>query len=281
MTITSERRMVLLALLVVTLFLPSEVTSEFHIRPLVMKESQEEPKNLPIRNEVSRTLHSSSSSSSSSSKSSKSKSSKGPPPIRRLEAEFKSRHRDYKDLDGFVKIKFNVNDGDNEDNMRIEYEVADGPESCEDCYVAVLRAKTCKKKTLKESDLFHKDGDDNNPWNIDDSGFTTSRRGHASGTLFGLNSGKDGRATHCRAAVIYGPPVPESSSSSSKSSKSSKSHKSYRRNLHDDDHHHHDDDDHDHDDDDGDSEDDDDDDDDDIVILACGMLHKIGKRNDC
>jgi len=157
---------------------------------------------------------------------------------------------DYEVMSGWIKIEM-----DKDDDMDIEYMIDNGPESCSDCYFAIMDESDCDDAggadTLYSSS---EDDDTENPWSEGgDGAVSTTSSGDGAGSILGVNSGHDFDDHHCKVVVVIGPETESSSDSWSKSSKSSKrqlkSHKSSE--------------------------------DDDLNILLCGVLHKPGKTDDC
>lgn len=159
-----------------------------------------------------------------------------------LETTFKRGfHDDYDDMRGWVKVNFSGK------KMDIDYSVSDGPESCEDCYIAILDENDCDdaddSKTLYKSTSW----EDEDPWKKGGkTQVTTTSKGNASGGISGVKSGFSYGDTHCKVVVIRGPSAKKKYSKSNKRMLKSKA-------------------------DSGDGTD----------VLLCGVLHKKGKRNDC
>lgn len=157
---------------------------------------------------------------------------------------------DYDVMSGWVKIEM---DGD---EMDIEYMIDNGPESCSDCYLAIMDADDCDDAAGADTLYSASDDDDaEDPWTEDGDGkISTTSSGDGAGSLLGVSSGHDFDDNHCKVAVVIGPEPESESSSYSKSSKSGKRNRQLKSNKSSSD---------------------------DLNVLLCGVLHKPGKTDDC
>lgn len=157
---------------------------------------------------------------------------------------------DYEDMSGWIRIAM-----DKDDSMDIDYMIDNGPESCSDCYFAIMDETDCDDAGGADTLYSSSDDDDaQDPWSEGgDGAVSTTGSGDGTGSIFGVESGHDFDDHHCKVAVVIGPAPESSSDSGSKSAKSRRNRQLKSKSG----------------------------DNDDLNVLLCGVLHKPGKTDDC